>query len=504
MTDGNLLFRRQFLLTPVVCSSLSRWQHIRIGNDHLYAHPDLQVSALSSADGKVTVALVGYIIDPDHPERTDAQILRTLAGWADSVAGIADYLESVGGRFVLLLKTPDDTLLFHDPCGLRTAYYTKYEGGIFVGSQPNIFRRIIPLKKGMRFSSYNGSPYALGNLEHWIPSGCSLFEDVGHLVPNHYLRFSTLEQIRYWPRGKLTQKPTAEAATAAADLLRRLMRAASHRFRLALTVTAGWDSRLILSATKTIADDIYFYTLQYRNLNPQSDDIKIPSDLLRSLGLRHHLLDCRKTASAEFRETYQKNSSPTHMHDWGEIAFGMLDTYPPERICVKGSCAEITRCWHFPKGTHPPVVSTDQLLALEPGWAGIPFIREYFSSWFGEAGKVAADTGMDILDLFYWEQKMGGWQAQSQLEWDIVQETFSPFNHRGLLQLMLAVPPEFRCAPDYAFHKMMLHIMWPEVMRRPINPAEAKARLFEVLFARRGLLKKGPSGTPRNGGTPPG
>ncbi|MEN8134282.1 MAG: hypothetical protein ABFS18_01930 [Thermodesulfobacteriota bacterium] len=481
MTVSNLWFRRQFLIAPDTCASLRHWQHIRFGHHHLYAHPDLQLSTVTSTDANVTVTLLGYIIDPSFPERSNTDILNTIRNFTDSVESISDYLGSVSGRFVLIINTPTETLLFHDPCGLRSVYYTKYKGQVFVGSQPLIFKQILPLKDGERLSSYVKSSYAKTNIEHWIPSGCSLFEEVSHLVPNHYLRFSTVEQIRYWPKRALPQRQVNEIVAEAADLLKRLMIAANNRFKLALPLTAGWDSRMLFGAAKSISDEIYFYTLQYRNLDPNSNDIKIPAALLKALGLSHNLIDCRRTVPESFREIYEHNASLAHMDDWGKIACGMIDTYPQDRICLKGNCSEIARCFYYKYGTHRPITSPDQIIALEDGWHTIPFVREQISIWYDRVGEVVTGANMDILDLFYWEHRMGSWQAQSQLEWDIVQEAFTPFNHRGLLELILAVPAKLRSAPDYLVYKMMLEILWPEAMGQPVNPATAKQRLMNIL-----------------------
>jgi hypothetical protein len=481
--DKNLLFRRQFLITPDICPFFSHWQHMHICNYHVYAHPDLQLSTVTSADAKVTLTLLGFIIDPDYPGKSNTDVLNMIAHFADSIEKITEYLRFVSGRFVLKIDTPRETLLFHDPCGLRSVYYTKYKGKIFVGSQPLIFKQILPLQDGERLSSYISSLYVKTHIEHWIPSGCSLFEEVYHLVPNHYLRFSTLEQIRYWPKKILPQKRVNEVVDEASDLLKRLMISGNNRFKLALALTGGWDSRILLSASKSISKAIYFFTLQYRSLHPKSNDIKIPGELLQSLGLSHSLIDCRKIIPEAFREIYQQNSSPSHMKDWGEIAYGMLGTYPQERVCVKGNCAEIARCGYYYEGNHQPFISPDQIIALEDGWHTIPFVHDQISTWYDQASKAAAEANIDILDLFYWEHRMGSWQAQSQLEWDIIQDEFTPFNHRGLLEVLLCTPAKLRCEPNYSLYKRIMKVLWPEVMRYPVNPAKTpKMVLKNILF----------------------
>jgi hypothetical protein len=106
-----------------------------------------------------------------------------------------------------------------------------------------------------------------------------------------------------------------------------------------------------------------------------------------------------------------------------------------------------------------------------------PFAARHFGLWLDEASPVARQNRVDILDLFYWEQRMGSWQAMSQLEWDIVQEEFTPFNCRELLSLMLGVDERYRKPPGYAFHRQIIRNLWPETLKEPINPKPLEAKL---------------------------
>ena len=177
------------------------------------------------------------------------------------------------------------------------------------------------------------------------------------------------------------------------------------------------------------------------------------------------------------------------MDDWGSIASGMADAYPADRVCMKGNCSEIARCFYYPSGRHDPITSADQLVALEAGWREIGFACDQVSVWFDAARPVSGSANIDILDLFYMEHRMGSWQAQSQLEWDIVQETFTPYNHRGLLEVLLSAPAALRSAPDYRLYGMICKAMWPQVMKLPVNPP-AGAKSPKVL-AKRALRRMG-------------
>lgn len=227
MIKNDANFRRQFLLTPQTCDALNHWQHVHAGEHHIYAHPDVELSVATAADAQTVVVLVGYIIDPDAPGSSNLDILSAIAEVAHSADEVANHLRCLAGRFVLIALTPAEVLLFHDPCGLRTAYYTQRSGKVFVASQPLLLAIAVPLGSDARLADYLDSTYVKTHLEHWIPSGCSVYEGVHHLVPNHYLRFSTFEQVRYWPSGKFPHRPPSQIAAEVSDLLPRLMVAAS-------------------------------------------------------------------------------------------------------------------------------------------------------------------------------------------------------------------------------------------------------------------------------------
>jgi hypothetical protein len=491
MPDSHLLFRRQFLMTPEPCPELDHWQQARVGGHIVYAHPDVQLTSATAAAGGVTAVAVGFMLDPEFPARSNAEVLQAIADMDGSVERISRYLDAVSGRFVLIVATPDDVVIFHDPCGFRTVCYTTHGGRVFAGSQPLIFKLVMPLGEGERFESYTQSDYVMTHREHWIPSGCTLFEGVSHLVPNHYLRLSTLEQTRYWPRRPLVQQPAAQVATQAAGLLQRLMLAADTRFPLALPLTAGWDSRTILGASRAIAGALHYFTLQYRDLHPGANDIRIPARLLQALGLRHQVIDCNRPVPEWFQALYEHHVSPVHMDDYGLMAYAMFEEYPARRVCIKGNCSEIARCFYYKNGTHPAITSPHQIVARVKGWHSVPLAQEQVTAWYEQAHGVAAEANVEILDLFYWEHRMGSWQAFAQVEWDIVQDAFTPFNHRGLLELLLSTSAELRCAPNYPLYRMIIESLWPEVLSQPVNPLTARERLQMLLGKRHPASSRG-------------
>jgi len=478
-----LSLRRQFILSPSVVTGLTEhFSAEKFGDHHLYTHKELKTHSVDNDDNTYSIILVGFIINPGKIEKSDREIISELIEDKPSIDDFSKKLNNLTGRFVIFLKIKDKSYVFNDPCGLRSVNYKNNDGEIYIGSSTEIIKLACNIKKGKNHSSYIESSYMERDLEHWIPSGLSLYDDVEHLVPNHYLEFNAASQKRYWPNRELESMDAKKAAQKSAKLIENSIISASKRFKIAIPMTAGWDSRLILALSKEISKDAYFYTLKYRSLDESSDDISIPKKLLNKLNLSHNILSCDQPPTEEFKVIYENNSVPSHFNDWGKIAYGILSNYPKELVCLKGNCSEIARCFYYPSGEHKPIRNYEDILSLEPEWEKIPFIREKIKNWFSEASEISSKYKIDILDLFYWEHRMGSWQAQSQLEWDIAQEAFTPYNNRELLEIMLSTSTKLRNRPNFSFYKMIIELKWPETLKMPINPPDMKTRIKDILI----------------------
>ncbi len=509
-----LRYRRQFLFTPEPCSELEGWKQTRLYGHILYVHPDcgLAVADNVAADeirtesastclegegiesgsaGRVATsgmsrcALIGYIMDPERPDAGDADILQEIARHPTPEA-ITRCLYPMVGRFVLIVADGDRILFFSDACALRSLFYTRRSGRLYAASQPLLLNRVVPLVRSDRYEQYHALSKRDKSGGHYIPAGSSFYEEVHHLVPNHYYDSHSGRQVRFFPHRPLELLNPPQAVEAYSSLLVKTMKAASQRFRLALPVTAGWDSRVLLAASRQIADRLFLHTLQYRTLTHDSDDIRVPAHMLGDLGLRHHVLDCRKPMDPEFAKIYTSNTDYPHLEHWGAVANGMRGLYPDNYVNIKGNCAEITRCFNYKKtGIHPDITSHEPLAEYVRGWKRLPFAQVQLKQWFeGAAGPVAANRYL-LLDLYYWEHRMGSWQAQNQLELDIVQETFTPFNNRKLIDIGLGVDPALRHAPDYPFFRDTIAFMWETLLDYPVNPTK-----FSWRWKLRRMVKK--------------
>jgi hypothetical protein len=472
-------YRRQFILSENELSGYGAWNHGKINNAYfVYTHPDLNFSQVSDENNQVELSLMGYLIDPTNPDDSDLQILENiLAAAGASFEKVIEATFPLGGRWILIFSSREGVKMFSDPCGLRTVYFTNNEAKEFMAaSQPGIINDHLNFTiSAFAQTGYLETKSYTDQIEYWIPSGVSLYDEISHLIPNHYLDVNLKKQIRFWPSSALPQIKLKEGVNKAAELIENLVLAASQRFNLALAFTAGIDSRVIMAATRKLNKKIRYYTLIYYKLNELSPDIRIPKKLLAKAGRQHEIYDCSGKMDDEFREIYMNNVDTAHAA-WGNIAFGIRKWFPENYIAVKGDCSGVTKKFYY-KYSYPDVIDAVTLAKLAR-FGDSPFAHKAIDVWLSDTYAVAQKYHYEILDLYYWEFRTGSWQATSQLEWDIVQEVFAPFNCRALLIHMLGVDVKYRSSFNRVLYKRIIRKLWPLMLTEPVNPRSLREQLF--------------------------
>jgi hypothetical protein len=471
--EEKLLYRRQFVMGPKYADCFPSWTHVEIRRDILVtAHPELSVARV--ADGKRSVTLLGFILDPGNPEATNEDILEALLQKIrdDPSRPPFEHTSRLGGRWVLVIDDGSRVRLFHDAMGLREVHWTDREttGTVWVASQPAPLTEFLPLKRDPRAESLyiNSSEYKEWPEYVW-PGDTSAFSGVRRLLPNHALDLLGGRVERYWPDRPLGRLSLKEGADRASRLMARLVSAAARRFPLALATTSGWDTRLVLSASRSIAGSLYFFT---RNRVENRADVTTAPRLVRRLGFEPHLISFPQEMSAEFGAIYRRNVTEAHAF-WGRMAEGMYQSWPQGYVSVTGNAAEILRVrLRLGPGESADGPALARLMALpirlQDRMEKNPFVVEAWSRWLEGVGDL---HGYELLDLFYWESYSGSFAATGQTEYDIVQEAFTPYDCRELLMTMLSVDERYRDHDRPELYVAMIRRLWPEVLREPVNQA---------------------------------
>jgi hypothetical protein len=482
------LYSGQFVLGPHFVRSLPQWKHYAIGSSLcLSAHPELSVTQCADVDRSLT--LVGYVVDPDNSDATDADILRALLRPYSGIQELTERTFRLAGRWLLIADDHHGQYLFNDTMGLRQAFYSdpaRTDGSLWVMSQPGLASKCFDASLDPAALEYRRWRLSQGHGEFMWPGAASPIRGVVHLLPNHYLDLDTGRCHRFWPAMPLVPVSFDAAVDRLAQLLPQLMRAVANRFEIALGITAGLDSRLVLAASKSVHTRLTYVSVKQPRMHERHADLVLPAGMLRRLNLPHEVIIAKPAMSEGFRKLYEEHALFAQEH-YGPDVEAILERYGRTKVAVTGSGSEVCRrelqlgLPFLERNPSPEYLAIRDMGGLNPFTVGS--LREWCMT-------APQGHGIELLDLFEWEQGCGNWLAMTQLMFSLAwRDVFTPFNCREVLSTLLAVPASHRVAPEYRIYRALIESLWPEVLDEPINPHKAKARTHDLWRATRFLLK---------------
>lgn len=483
-TLEKFIYRRQFIFGPSGINDIqSSWNILNINKSYFVAtHPDLEVHQANILDKSIT--LLGFILDPYNPNATNSDIIDNLIYKLDNCDDFHKHIFDYGGRWILIVSDGAKIIILNDAAGLRQIYYAQSPpGSIWCASQAGLLAEVLHFgidKEAFEFMKLREIDANYDDCKvYWWPGNRSLYKEIKILLPNHSLDINTGSQHRYWPSEDLNKISIQEAVNRTSIMLCGLMRSAHNRYKLTLAMTAGWDSRLMLALSKDYVDDLYIFTLNYPGIPLNDKDLLIPEKLLNKLGVKHNIIKFPDHVNDDFKKICKNNSSSANSAFCADVQ-AMYDYLPENRMCITGDVAEVVKCYYRLPELQGRNISGHDLAGLT-NMGMHPYAIKAYDEWLSGVKLY----NIDLLDLFSWEQVGGRWQSLNQAEYDIVQESFSPYNCRSLLSTILSIDEKFRRPPVHTFHKKLIGKLWKKVLTEPINPPDSvtmKTVLVDLLI----------------------
>jgi hypothetical protein len=232
-----------------------------------------------------------------------------------------------------------------------------------------------------------------------------------------------------------------------------------------------------VAASGHVRAAVRYFTYRDRDLEGNALDVATAASIARSLRLTHSVLQVPPAVEppaldAALREATLLNHARRNISAYRAA-------FPPDTIHVRSNVGEVGRC-HFRRTRHGAGMSTSAgdltPRDLARMWAAdeVPEpLIEPFDEWMA-ATRFRDATGVDGLDLFYWEHRMSCWHANVLLESDFAFDTHVLFNSRWILEQMLSVRLEDRCrAPVFG---RLVDELWPELAAWPMGSAPSRRR----------------------------
>jgi hypothetical protein len=474
-----LRFRRQFLLTRSPIATLADWTCLQIDQYYLYVHPDLEVT--ESKGAPALVILIGYIFDPSNPAKRNEEIVSEIISLVNGFEDLIAAIKPFAGNYALIYRDETKLAILHDAYGVREIYYCTQPNRVICGSQPNLLEtfskpklEITSSQNILDFYKYDMKPIRLGRL--WVGDE-TYYQDVRHLVPNHYLDIRLLTAKRYWPNRRLERMDLHTAVMKSCNYLKGTLQAVTSRYAAMMAVTSGWDSRSLLAASKEIHDKIYYFINKEPPLNDKSPDIRIPRGIFNKLNIPFHIHDVSGPVDEEFKKVFLSNTFWANEHLLPTI-YNVYFKKHQDKVNLLG-LGELGRVYY---GEAPSDLD-GYYLARSLKYKRSRYAIRQCERWLWEAGRIAQAFNVDIMKLFLWENLIANWGAVGNSESDIAIEEFDPYSSHYICEIMLSFD---RTQGD--LFKGMIKEMWPELLDFPFNPPATMTDWLKWWLDRLGLF----------------
>jgi hypothetical protein len=417
---------------------------------------------VSNEDCKI--ALIGDAVIPDGPP-IQKWLKDTIS---ESLKDVLYHSQKLTGRYTILYSNESSTTVIPDPLAHKSLYF--HTGHNLVTSSLKLLLDSIKLDFGKRPSvnEFVGTDQFRNNESAFVGDK-TVFQSVNRVLPNHILDISEMYTFRrplFLP--DIHQNPGSYIA----DNISSTVQSFNDRHELLVALTAGWDSRTILSCSKSVVQDISWFTFSHQ-FDKKHPDVKISQQIASECDFDYSIY-YPKTLKDDFQSALDAYlCRPRSLPKTRNIQFLHDNFDPSETIYLTGNGGEILRSYYEPPDDGENLI---QYLCNVLQYPNSDFVRTEIEDWLPDAAEYAQKYDIPLMDLLYWEQRMGRWGALAPREKDIAIRGISPFSNYELLLAGLDVPRNQRTPPEHELFRNIIGSKWPALLEYRFNPSESRLK----------------------------
>jgi|GEM_PF-2074431 len=458
-------FPKQFLLakTPLKISPL--WRQVQYLGWWLSLAPEVQLIKVLDSNDKTIGLIIGWPLFRGRLLK-DGDTIRV----ASEEKGLAAEYEEIAGRFLYFFQYRKKLAVVTDAAGLMPLVYSPEHST--AASTPAVLQRLVRLEQDEKICN----AFAEGKRETWYPFGVTPYLGVRRLLPNHRLTIADGRCERFFPlpgdvelRGQpdVTIQDVCDIITQwVSENVKALVNAGHNVAHL----TGGFDSRMILAASRDLYPRMRFQTIRQNDTRNRLD-CHIAHRIARKFDLDYQRLEFIPPDTEEMKDWLIRTG---HCIEDSISAFcTTARVYNQHCHELTGTCGEAMRAVFWYPGD-------DQLQELTP--------REFMHRVEIPVNEVTTDlcrkwlAGLppgisvgNLLDIAYIELRVACWAGPSMYGHDITYPSISPFSGARYYKAILSLPEKLRMENMLA--SAFVKSLWPELLQFPVNRASGLARL---------------------------
>ena len=402
-------------------------------------------------------ALIGYflggVIDPTSISFQPSSV---TISWEPGCE--ADLLETglyeKAGYWIAIVVTNDVRAIYLDACGSLPLVYSAIKKRAGASA-------LAVLDEGEYFNDL----YDEVKAETWFTSdwyhtaGLTAHKSLKRLLPNHRLNLTDWSVERVWPRDKFERISPDRTVSEVGDAASRIIESVAQDGRMLVPLTAGNETRALLSLVRNYKSDALFFTGSF----PGADvDLGTARRLSKRFGLTH--------VETKVTPRTKENAELWRMRT-GHCVGGAIGLFRMDRkniagvdVELSGAAGEVGRGFLWsPADSAQDRLTSDVLLAR----LKLPRVERFVVAVDRWLETVAQFDAFTVMDLAYVELKMACWAGPQATgsESDIPQ--IWPFSSRKSFAAMMSSPPHMRL--EQSLFKKLVENAWPELLEIPIN-----------------------------------
>jgi hypothetical protein len=448
------------------------WPEHTLGGWTLRRHPVLPVIGLRDADGAPVGWLLGY------PVTEDGVLLchgheATLATGRSSEVG--EWLDSLGGRWAVLLVASDEPFVRLDACGSLPAVYAS--GDRIVASTPHL----VPYRPGLEddIDLIRAMNTPLRHTFGGYPLGLTPRRGVRRLLPNHDLRLESFDAVRSWPLKDIEPgSDVDEQVHQISELTGRTIAALVATMPCSLPLTSGRDSRMLLATARDHAPELELFTSRLQRATGVPDwtslvDARVAGKIARRHGLRHRVAPITRGRDEDLDEwVFRSAGMISAPRAWrGVTGLKILD---PRRTRLLGAVGELgrARLWE-PNDTPDTEIMPQRLLSI----AHLPSTDQTLGEVSTWLENFPTSNAFTTLNVYFLEQGLGCMAAMlTHAEYAGPGFTVFPMNHAGIVRRMCSMPYDFQRSGQLP--QAVIRESWPELLDVPFHRDSGVDKVF--------------------------
>ena len=451
------MFRNQYLLTNKRIPKQNNINQINIHKFILYYGKDIECHTVKKE--KIQITVLGYFFHC-YNNLSEQELIRKLTTLDEEA--LLDEVDCWCGHFILIVAKKN-IKIYNDACASFKVFYGKEDDRKIIGSDPKIIREFFDFKEDNSHEKLVFYKSKFFNKNRTKIGHDTRFKNLYQLVSNHCLNVEENTTERIFPRKKREEVLKKSAGKKLISIFKHLTLLIEKRYTVYASLTAGYDSRLVMAATKEVSKKVEYYTFKIAKQDESYIDYTLPKKITSDLNLNYSFIHIKELPEniketilssydlpllrefEQYRNIFPKNKKQNILLVGyvNEVAKNYL-----ESVNVRNG-KDIVRAIHFPDNK---------------------YLERYYQKWFNKNQKVITDFNYEILDFIHWEQDITNFAGQNIYYANHYVRLFSIVNSREILRIMLSTAKEERDGKSPKLFEYLIKNMWKELLIYPFNP----------------------------------